>query len=174
MDRLTRLLLDAQRGDRDALDELVVATHKDVLDRCRYQGRERTTWSVMPRVVVALVTTLVATLTMAGCGADSGPVLSPAAEAGRDVMRSSGCSSCHGANGQGGVGPTFEGLYGSEVVLDDDSTVLADDEYLRESITDPSAKIVDGYSLPMPTNDLDDAQIDQLIDFIRELGAQTP
>lgn len=38
MDRLTRLLLDAQRGDRDALEQFVVATHRDVLDLCRYLG----------------------------------------------------------------------------------------------------------------------------------------
>jgi cytochrome c oxidase subunit 2 len=126
----------------------------------------------MPRLAVVLAATLVAIV--AGCGGDSSPDLSPAAEAGRDVMRTSGCSSCHGANGQGGVGPSFEGLYGSEVLLADGSTVLADDDYLRESITDPSAKKVDGYGLPMPTNDLDDAQIDQILDFIRELGGEAP
>jgi mono/diheme cytochrome c family protein len=113
-------------------------------------------------------------LALAACGSDGGPDLSPAAEAGRDVFRSNGCASCHGANGQGGVGPTFEGLYGREVELDDGSTVTADDAYLRESITDPSAKIVDGYALPMPTNDLSDDEIDQVISFIAELGGGTP
>ncbi len=38
MDRLTRLLLDAQAGDRDALEQFVVATHRDVLDLCRHLG----------------------------------------------------------------------------------------------------------------------------------------
>lgn len=38
MDRLTKLLLDAQRGDRDALEQFVVETHRDVLDLCRYLG----------------------------------------------------------------------------------------------------------------------------------------
>ena len=38
MDRLTQLLLDAQRGDREALEQFVVATHRDVLDLCRYLG----------------------------------------------------------------------------------------------------------------------------------------
>lgn len=38
MDRLTRLLLDAQRGDRDALEQFVVATHRDVFDLCRHLG----------------------------------------------------------------------------------------------------------------------------------------
>lgn len=38
MDHLTRLLLDAQRGDRDALEQFVAATHRDVVDLCRYLG----------------------------------------------------------------------------------------------------------------------------------------
>lgn len=38
MDRLTRLLLEAQRGDRDALEQFVVETHRDVLDLCRHLG----------------------------------------------------------------------------------------------------------------------------------------
>ena len=38
MDRLTRLLLDAQQGDRVALEQFVVETHRDVLDMCRYLG----------------------------------------------------------------------------------------------------------------------------------------
>lgn len=38
MDHLTELLLEAQRGDRDALERFVAATHRDVLDLCRYLG----------------------------------------------------------------------------------------------------------------------------------------
>jgi RNA polymerase sigma-70 factor (ECF subfamily) len=38
MDRLTRLLLDAQDGDRAALERFVAETHRDVLDLCRYLG----------------------------------------------------------------------------------------------------------------------------------------
>jgi RNA polymerase sigma-70 factor (ECF subfamily) len=38
MDRLTRLLLDAQQGDREALEQFVAETHRDVLDLCRYLG----------------------------------------------------------------------------------------------------------------------------------------
>lgn len=113
-------------------------------------------------------------LLLSACGSDGGPELSAAAEDGRTVMRANGCASCHGANGQGGVGPTFEGLYGREVELDDGSTVTADDDYLRESIADPSAKIVDGYGLPMPTNDLSDDDIDRIIAFIADLGGVTP
>lgn len=38
MDHLTRLLIDAQRGDRSALDAFVRATHHDVVVLCRHLG----------------------------------------------------------------------------------------------------------------------------------------
>jgi len=38
MDRLTRLLLDAQQGDRAALRQFVAETHHDVATLCRYLG----------------------------------------------------------------------------------------------------------------------------------------
>lgn len=116
----------------------------------------------------------VVALTLAACGSDGdGPALSAEAEAGRNTMRSSGCASCHGADGQGGVGPSFQGLYGTEVELADGTTVTADDEYLRESIREPGAKIVEGYRVPMPANDLSDAEIDEIIAYIRAIGPET-
>lgn len=119
----------------------------------------------------SLVLLAIAMVAFAGCGGDGGPALSPAAEAGRATMLSNGCASCHGANGQGGVGPAYVGLYGSEVVLADGTTVTADEAYLRESITDPAAKKVEGYQVPMPTNNLTDAEVDEIIAYITELAA---
>jgi cytochrome c oxidase subunit 2 len=120
-----------------------------------------------------LIPTVAATLVLVACGSDSGgPELEGAAAAGRDLTRSNGCASCHGANGQGGVGPAFEDLFGSEVTLDDGTTVIADEDYLRESITDPRAKVVDGYGLPMPTNNLSAEEIDEIIAYIVALSAE--
>jgi mono/diheme cytochrome c family protein len=112
---------------------------------------------------------------LAACGADGGTdvTLSRAAETGREVMRSDGCAACHGRNGEGGPGPTFTGLFGSTVELEDGTTVVADADYLFESIRDPSARIVDGYGFPMPTNDLSDAEIESVIAFIEELATAT-
>jgi cytochrome c oxidase subunit 2 len=123
----------------------------------------------------SIILTVAAVAALSACGGNAGGVdLSPAAQAGRNTMRSNGCASCHGANGQGGVGPSFEGLFGSAVTLEDGSTVIADADYLRESITDPSKQIVEGYTLPMPTNDLSDAEIDEIIAFIVELEGVAP
>jgi cytochrome c oxidase subunit 2 len=124
------------------------------------------------RALISLPFVLVGTLALGACGSDSGPSLPPEAEAGRSIMRSNGCASCHGANGQGGVGPALADLYGTDVALDDGSTVTADDEYLRRSIEEPGAQIVEGYRVPMPTNDLDPGEIDQIIAYIAAIGPE--
>jgi cytochrome c oxidase subunit 2 len=110
------------------------------------------------------------------CGGDAadGPALSSEASAGRRIATSAGCASCHGSDGEGNVGPAFVGLLGSERELRDGTTVIADEAYLRESIQDPSAKMVAGYSLRMPTNNLSDAEIDQIITWITELSTAAP
>ena len=88
--------------------------------------------------------------------------------AGKRVALDAGCSSCHGPNGEGGAGPAWKGLYGSEVKLADGSKVVADEAYLTESIRDPSAKSVAGYGL-MPANSLDDSEIQAVVEFIKSL-----
>lgn len=124
-----------------------------------------------PVLRVAAVAALIGA-TFAACGSDGDEVaLSPAAEAGRDVVRSNGCAACHGQNGDGGPGPSFVGLYGSTVELEDDETVVADEAYLVESIREPGAKVVEGYGFPMPENDLTDDEIQSVVAFIRELAA---
>ena len=123
---------------------------------------------------VALV--LAGTGLLVGCGAndDAAVDLPPAAAEGRSVMRGNGCAACHGSNGEGGVGPAFAGLYGSEVELQSGETVVADREYLVESINNPGAKLKAGYSLPMPTNDLSPGEIDAVIAYIEALAGVQP
>lgn len=113
-----------------------------------------------------------ALLALAACGGANGPdpTLSAAAQEGREIARTNGCAACHGRNGQGGPGPAFIGLYGSTVDLADGSTVVADTDYLFESIRDPGAKVVAGYGFPMPSNSLSDEQIESVIVFIQELA----
>ena len=111
-------------------------------------------------------------LSLAGCAAadDEAVTLSPAAIDGRDIARSNGCAACHGANGQGGVGPAFVGLYLSDRELIDGSIVVADRDYLYESITQPGAKLVAGYRGRMPSNNLNDAQVASIMAWIEELA----
>jgi cytochrome c oxidase subunit 2 len=92
------------------------------------------------------------------------------AAAGQEIAQAQ-CATCHSVDGSTIVGPTWQGLYGSEVTLEDGSTVTADDAYIRESILDPNAKIHEGFPAAMPTFDgiLSDEQITNIIAYIRTL-----
>ena len=94
--------------------------------------------------------------------------LSDGAQRGRDLAQDNGCAGCHRAGG-GGIGPDWEGLYGSTVTLDDGSTLVADDEYLTLAITDPDDQVVEGYSVKMPPRDMSDDDIAAVVAYIREL-----
>lgn len=129
----------------------------------------------LPRLVAAGATLLVV-VGAAACGGDDGggggdtPALSADAEAGQELARSKGCAGCHGNDFSGGLGPSWVGLYGSSVELEGGQTVTADDAYLARSIAEPNADRVAGFALEMPSNDLDDEEIAQVVAYIRALG----
>lgn len=75
----------------------------------------------------------------------------PVAVRGERIVKNAGCLSCHSIEGKEKIGPNFRGLYGSKVPLEGGTSVTADEEYLRESIVDPGAKVVKGYPKVMPT-----------------------
>jgi cytochrome c oxidase subunit 2 len=75
----------------------------------------------------------------------------PLHERGERVVNGAGCLNCHAVDGKGKIGPNFRGLFGSTVPLEGGTSVTADEEFLRESIMDPAAKIVKGYPNVMPT-----------------------
>jgi cytochrome c2 len=92
-----------------------------------------------------------------------------AAAAGEAIYEAQ-CASCHSIDGSDGIGPTWQGIMGREETLADGSTVTVDEEYIRESIQDPNAKVVEGFSEGiMPEFDLSDEEIDQLIAFMETL-----
>jgi len=62
-----------------------------------------------------------------------------------ELLVKTNCLSCHTIDGSKLIGPTWFGLFGSQVSLSDGSTVIADEAYLAESILNPSAKIVAGF-----------------------------
>jgi cytochrome c oxidase subunit 2 len=101
-----------------------------------------------------------------------GPADLPPAAAGEVVFDQQGCPSCHRGDASGS-GPSLAGLFGRSVRLGDGTTVVADDEYIRESILDPGAKVVAGYQPIMPTYQglLGEEAIMQLIAYIKSLRA---
>jgi cytochrome c oxidase subunit 2 len=101
------------------------------------------------------------------------------AEAGQQLFQQFGCASCHRTDGNG-PGPRLQGVFGSQVRLENGEIVAADEGYIRESIVDPNAKIVEGYTPIMPSyqGQLSEEQINQLVAYIRSLeeadGAEGP
>ncbi|MEX1011440.1 MAG: c-type cytochrome [Balneolaceae bacterium] len=103
--------------------------------------------------------------------AAAGPPAEASADRGRELFTQQGCQACHSTDGVSGIGPTLADLYQKEVELQDGSTVTADEEYLRESIVEPSAKISAGYPAAMPPfAHLADDEIDSLIEYIETLS----
>lgn len=70
---------------------------------------------------------------------------------GEELMEHSGCLACHSLDGTPKVGPTLKGLFGRKVVLSDGKSLIADESYIRESILEPNAKLVQGFPPVMPT-----------------------
>jgi cytochrome c oxidase subunit 2 len=93
------------------------------------------------------------------------------AVAGQQLFQSLGCVSCHGANGEGGRGPGLVGLFGSKVFLTNGQTLTADESYIRESIENPSARVVAGFSPIMPTfqGQVTPEQLIQIMSYIKSL-----
>lgn len=87
------------------------------------------------------------------------------------------CNTCHTVDGTRAAGPTMKGLYGSTVVLETGQTVVADSQYLRESILNPDAQIPKGYGpqvMSLAMGDIGsqvqaDDNVDALVAYIESL-----
>ncbi len=90
-------------------------------------------------------------------------------EVGEIYYKRFGCKQCHSLDGSAGTGPSLKGLFGREELLSDGSRVTAEENYIRESILDPQAKVVNGYSPVMPTfqGRFTDQDITAIIEFIK-------
>ncbi len=102
--------------------------------------------------------------TLAGTGAASGGSLT---EQGERLARDQGCIACHSLDGSPSVGPTWKGLVGKTETLVDGSSVVVDEDYLKESIVDPNAKVVKGYGPIMPPAQLTDDQLKALMAYLQ-------
>jgi cytochrome c oxidase subunit 2 len=94
---------------------------------------------------------------------------------GATVFASSGCAGCHTVTPDaplGGIGPALYGVFGRQEKLTTGDTVLVDENYLRESIENPVAKIVAGYGPVMPSyaGRLSEEELTALIVYLKGLG----
>ena len=91
-------------------------------------------------------------------------------EAGQNLALQKGCAACHSVDETDKIGPSWVGLYGSQVELTDGTFVIANEDYLIESIKDPNTKIVKGFSKgAMPPISLSDEEINSLVAYIKSV-----
>ena len=105
------------------------------------------------------------------------PFLTPPIELGKKI-HDVHCASCHSVDGSTNIGPSFKNLYGKEhaVVVDGETRqIVADAEYIRESIEYPMAKIVAGYQGVMPSfkGRFKDAELLGIIEYIKSISPDT-
>jgi cytochrome c oxidase subunit 2 len=74
----------------------------------------------------------------------------PLPDQGKKLVETKGCLACHTADGTARIGPSYKGVFGHDVELADGSKVKADENYIRESIEKPQAKVVKGFNPVMP------------------------
>jgi cytochrome c oxidase subunit 2 len=96
-------------------------------------------------------------------------------ETGLQVLTANGCIACHSLDGTRLVGPSFKGLYGAErsVIMPDGSkkTVIADEDYLKRSVYEPNAEVVETYPKVMISykNSISEEQIDQINAYLESI-----
>jgi len=92
-------------------------------------------------------------------------------EGGQKLYNQRGCKQCHSVDGGSGIGPSFKGIWGHKQPLKDGAEVLVEENYIRESLLNPQAKIVAGYEPVMPTYQgrLKDKEITAIIEYLKTL-----
>ncbi len=90
-------------------------------------------------------------------------------DAGRKLFQMRGCTQCHSMDGSPKTGPTLLGVFGRTEALVGGASVVVDENYIRESILEPNAKVVAGYEPVMPTYQgrLKDAEIMAIIEYLK-------
>jgi len=93
------------------------------------------------------------------------------AQNGETIFQQLGCPTCHRQDTQG-RGPNLVGVFGKPVLLEDGRTVVADENYVRESILSPSAKVVKGFKPIMPVFQglVSEEQLSALVAYIKSLS----
>jgi cytochrome c oxidase subunit II len=99
----------------------------------------------------------------------------PLQDTGKELFSTLGCATCHRSDIQG-RGPNLQGIYNQAVLLEDGRTVMADENYVRESIVNPTAKIVSGFKPVMPTFQgiVSDEQLNALVAYVKSLSQPLP
>jgi cytochrome c oxidase subunit 2 len=94
------------------------------------------------------------------------------AEYGESLYRNRGCKGCHSVDGTRRTGPSFKETFGNQRPLASGGPVTADENYIRESILDPKAKVVNSYAPAMPSfkGQLSDDDLFCLVEYLKSVS----
>lgn len=97
------------------------------------------------------------------------------ASVGFSLFQRLGCATCHRSDVRG-RGPSLIGIFNRPVQLASGETVIASEDYVRESILNPQAKVVAGFAPVMPTfqGQVNEEALLQLIAYIKSLAGPEP
>ena len=78
---------------------------------------------------------------------------------------------CHTIDGTARVGPSWKGIWDTDVVTEDGRTVHVDAAYIHKSIVTPQADVVRGFPPVMPTfaGSISDAGVADITALIQSL-----
>jgi cytochrome c2 len=91
--------------------------------------------------------------------------------AGEKLFQELGCINCHRPEGAG-IGPALTGVFGRPVTDPGCGSLTVDEQYLRESILNPSATVAAGFAPVMPTfaGKVTEEQLRALIAYVKSLS----
>lgn len=106
---------------------------------------------------------------------DNGPAEPSLAQYGFTLFRELGCSGCHDSRSTVHA-PLLFGLPGRRVHLQDGRTIVADDNYIRDSILQPKKDVVAGFEPVMPSfaGQVSEEDIQALIAYLRSTNEASP
>lgn len=82
------------------------------------------------------------------------------------------CKSCHSLDGSRVIGPSFKGIWGKTEELEGGGSVVVDENYVRESLLQPGAKVVKGYPnqmTPFAWGNQTDSNVEGIIALLKSL-----
>lgn len=100
----------------------------------------------------------------------------PLWEQGLDVLRRNGCNACHSSDGTKLVGPSYLGVWGNSRTVTtgrDQREVIADEEYIKRSIFDPNADIVEGFNKGLMLSYdgmVSEEEVELIIEYLKSLN----
>jgi cytochrome c oxidase subunit 2 len=95
------------------------------------------------------------------------------AQAGERLFTQYGCNTCHNET-SAARGPSLVGLFGKQVQLQGGEAIIADENYIRQSVFEPTSQIVSGFPAIMPTfkGQLTEDDVMQIVAYIKSLSTK--